>query len=730
MKMNYNIQPLAVLFGYKAEDKSMIFLGRTGEIVISDYTTEILQILSHCNGYNTLEEIQSKVGLSDNVLFEALVETCMERGILRDSRELLYSFHEDSANPTFFSTDISPEEISNLVDRSEIHPKVATGQTERTDNRNLLGLTKLRSTVRNLSSNPIDKKIRLELLEAMYTINEHRSTPSAGKLYPLEIYLVFCDEEDCSANKSVYRYNAGDVSLIKTDKEITSEKLARALDMTHVPGSLVIFVAADLSVVATKYANRGYRYALLEAGHTAQNAYLYATEHNLGLVEFGGFDDKVVANLLDLDYPKHAVLITLIVGYPDSQAPGIDLEIGNVLWRLKKELVGKDKPVEWLVRSSFGRDEYTLDKVLAITRYREPRKHGAESNLHNECYGLSTDSRMACIKALAEAFERYSSGLIRHDLISPAEKLDKPWLDPRVFTPFHTQQYSLLSELAPFNPKEKYQWIMGRRYTSRENVLVPVEHVFYPVRPSDIGRVPCYSASSSGVAAHFDYNQALERALLELIERDAVAVTWYSQRTVTTLPDKILPSSVLYRKEKWQKLGWKVDLLNITTDSVPVVLALITSDELYPHAVSGASAAYDYGTASGRALEEAETMLISWRFSEPRKGLQPEQVVSTLDHGLIYFQSENLKRLDWLRNSQQAHPTESPKVDILNQFDPIIVDLHKANNSSELNVVRTISERLLPINFGYGCEHYGHHRLKMLGLTWNREFPSFPHLFA
>ncbi len=724
-------QPLVVLFSYRREDGAAVFIGRSSEIVIEDYVSELYLILRHCNGYNTIDEVQTKTGGMDLELFDALVSTCVELEILCDSRELYRGFHIDSENPMQFAHDISPGEIEQLVQRpsisSQTDPVLKPDATAIESSVTKLALS--RSSNRSLSDDRIEEQNIWELLQCMYTTGKQRSTPSAGKLYPLEIYMVVTSERQ-HFGPGVYRYDPARITLSRTDLSVTSEKVAHALDLPEVPGGVVLFVTANFSIPSGKYANRGYRYALLEAGHVAQNAYLFAAESELGIVEYGGYNDKVTAKLLGLDYPNQAVLTTLIVGKPNQQGITIDQNTGNTLWELKSNLVGPGKPVAWVQNTTIGQGEYLLDKVLGVACYNEPWKPDAKLGVGNQCYGLSTDSRIASIKAIAEAYERHCSGLIRYELEAAAVDLTQPWLDPRVFTPFDPQQYALLSELSPFNPDEQRQWVAGYRYNSGERILVPVEHAFYPVKTKDINQVPCYSASSSGVAAHFDYDTAVRRALLELIERDAISVTWYAKRQVTTLPDQALSASVRYRKEKWEKLGWEVKLLNITTDSIPVVLALITSDELYPHALSGASASQSFEVASDRALEEAEVMLTSWRFADKRPPLKPEQVVRTLDHGLIYFQPENLGHLDWLRSAPVSFPESPKRLDILAHFNPVVVDLAKATTPRELNVVRVMSEILLPINFGYGCEHYGHHRLSMLGFKWARAYPSFPHLFA
>ncbi len=729
-KMKSILKPLVVLFGCKTEDGSMVFLGRTGEVFVRDYIDELIRVLRYCNGYLSLDEVREKSKLGNDELFDALMEMCLDQGIVRDSRELMFAFHDDSSNPMRFSNDLSPSDIEELVERKRVIPDGPVYSCPELPTSNVLDILQSRKSVRTFSGTKVDERLLFGILKSMYVIGEKRSTPSAGKLYPLNIYVVISSDNQ-SLSRGVYFYDPLSVSLVLTSTAVTEEKLSRALDLSNVPGGFTIFVTADVMIGAAKYANRSYRYALLEAGHAVQNAYMFVAEQGeVGILEFGGFDDAVSSKLLNLDSHRSLVLTTIIGGNVGSADSQIDQSTGSKLWRLRNSIVGEGKPVEWDVQSSLGQDEYVLDKVLAVASYAPPNKAGQKSGLENHSYGLSTDSRVASIKAIAEAYERHVSGLVRWDQVGSANRINCEWLDPRVFTPFDARQYQLLNRLKPFDPDEVYQWVEGRRYNSANPVLVPVEHVFYPVSSTVLGRLPSYISSSSGVAAHFDYETALERAMLELIERDAVSVMWYGKRSVGKLADELLPNSVRSRKEKWERLGWQVNLLDITTDSVPVVLALITSDSHYPHAVSGASAAFSFDIAVGRALEEAEVMLTSWRFANRRPPISAEEVVRTLDHGLIYFQPENLHQLNWLREASVSEPTRVQPVDILSHFNPIIVDLVRSVDDSELSVVRVLSEKLLPINFGYGCEHYRHPRLEMLGFSWARVYPSFPHLFA
>ncbi len=83
---------------------------------------------------------------------------------------------------------------------------------------------------------------------------------------------------------------------------------------------------ADAAVVAvisfvgarslTKYGDRGYRYALLEAGHTMQNLNLAVAALGLGAVNLGGFYDDELAVLCGIDIEQEIPLYCCALGRP------------------------------------------------------------------------------------------------------------------------------------------------------------------------------------------------------------------------------------------------------------------------------------------------------------------------------------------------------------------------------------------------------------------------------
>lgn len=741
-----SLRPLATRFGYRRDDGSFVFIGTQDQIILASHIDDTIAILRYCNGYATVEDIQQCVPEIDEEIFKEIIISGLTHGYLRDSRELYMDFHDISGFPLRYGDEHSPSLIRKLLeeDRRVVIPNQEVTSVSEASTilsaSNFARALQMRRSTRAFESKAIAIPMLLALLRCMYwTGLGNRSTPSAGGLYPLQIHLATADPAQ-SDSPCLLRFDPTDGTLYRNNKLLSAEMLAQILDLPIVLNGYVIFVVAELSRSCAKYSNRGYRLAHLEAGHAAQNAYLFSAEQGLGVLEYAGFRDQQAAEILGLDYPHEAVLVTLIVGYEDRS--GISQFNSSLLDRfceLKNQLVGPGKPVEWVEQIQFGIPPYELKRSAAVASYRdstgkeEEGKKNSQQSIHRRCQGVSTSLAEAGIKAIAEAVERHASGCIHWDEIQSANELTSSgysWLDPRRYVPYRSEHYiSSLRHLKPFDPADTIQWVKGRRMKTGEEVYVPIDLVFYPVRREQAGRQTFYEACSSGVAAFPNGAEASQRALLELIERDAICVTWYSQKVVTAIPSELLRVDTCLRMERWAGLGWQSKCLNLTIDSLPVVLFIFWSERKRPHFVAGAAAATSFAEAANKAMDEAELMLAARRNTR-RRVPNPSKVWTPLDHGLLFFELELLPEVEWLINAQSKIPQEVFAPNIVDMFDPIQVGILPEGTGHPLAVVRVLSDKLLPISFGYGTEHIGHPRLTMLGLEWKRTYPSIPHFFA
>jgi SagB-type dehydrogenase family enzyme len=127
-----------------------------------------------------------------------------------------------------------------------------------------------------------------------------RTAPSAGALYPLELYVLAGDVTGLESG--LYRYRVAQHDLIQLSREDLRRPLADvALDQPQVKeAAAVIVLTAVVQRTAAKYGERALRYVHMEVGCAGQNIHLQAAALGLGTVFIGAFRDARLCRLLNL----------------------------------------------------------------------------------------------------------------------------------------------------------------------------------------------------------------------------------------------------------------------------------------------------------------------------------------------------------------------------------------------------------------------------------------------
>ena len=143
-----------------------------------------------------------------------------------------------------------------------------------------------------------------------------RTSPSAGALYPLELYALIGNVKDIEPG--VYKYIPPGHKIIKIiDKDIRRELSIAALNQEMISiAPACLFYSAVFNRTAEKYGNRGReRYVCMDMGHSAQNVYLQAEALNLGTCAIGAFDDVQVKEVMQLPEEEEPLYIMPIGKY-------------------------------------------------------------------------------------------------------------------------------------------------------------------------------------------------------------------------------------------------------------------------------------------------------------------------------------------------------------------------------------------------------------------------------
>jgi SagB-type dehydrogenase family enzyme len=168
-----------------------------------------------------------------------------------------------------------------------------------------------RRSVREYGDKPLAVEEISQLLWAAQGVTERwggRTAPSAGALYPLEVYLLAGEVEGLKTG--LYHYRPADHSvLLKTTDDLRRQITEASLNQNQIlkaPATLII--AAVYQRTTRKYGERGVRYVLQEVGSVCQNILLQAESLNLGTVWIGAFDDREVREALGIAEEPLAIM--------------------------------------------------------------------------------------------------------------------------------------------------------------------------------------------------------------------------------------------------------------------------------------------------------------------------------------------------------------------------------------------------------------------------------------
>jgi len=164
-----------------------------------------------------------------------------------------------------------------------------------------------RRSVRSYGNEPLTLEQTGQLLWAAQgttSVRGFRTPPSAGALYPMELYLIAGQVTGLSAG--VYHYSCRDHALSQTLSGDRRGPLCQAaLNQSCVRHAPAVFLLCGVyQRITRRYGERGIRYVFMEAGHAAQNVCLQAVALDLGTVVIGAFRDEEVSQALHLPDPE------------------------------------------------------------------------------------------------------------------------------------------------------------------------------------------------------------------------------------------------------------------------------------------------------------------------------------------------------------------------------------------------------------------------------------------
>jgi oxazoline/thiazoline synthase len=209
-------------------------------------------------------------------------------------------------------------------------------------------------------------------------------------------------------------------------------------------------------------------------------------------------------------------------------------------------------------------------------------------------------------RARMEMVERLSGFFVGDE---PRVRASRREMGRAALDPNSVQLYSRRQQRVKFPSDAQLDWSPLRDLTGGEWRYLPTQLLFYRYAPR---RTALGRADSNGVAAGRTWPDAAGRALLELVERDSVALWWYNRARRPALDLEHARDAFVRRVHAWYRDNgracWALDL---TSDlGIPVVAAVTRRVDGGPEEiVLGFGAHFDRVQATRRALLETAQML-------------------------------------------------------------------------------------------------------------------------
>jgi ribosomal protein S12 methylthiotransferase accessory factor len=658
-------------------------------------------LLNRCDGATPLEEIVDELlSVWDAGDVSAFVDRLQSEGVLVDARDVAHCLWARIKNPQPLATDQTPENLAAAAEHAArqvtvLNPNARYFPVARTPLNTLLAR---RRSSRQFLRSDVPLANVVSALWSAYGVPRRRSVPSAGGIYPLQFHLLQL-RAIAGLREGVYRvvfHERGKVGLERISARVDDAYAAWINPSILTQAQGVVVVSGDFARTAAKYGNRAALLVPLEAGHAAQNLLLAACELEFGVLELGGFiEDRLSAFLKQ---PKEVMpLLTIAYGATDDDA-GVT-EVGNDDFR-------------WIAAGS--------------AEYRPPFFLGAsisETTDQEWCWGWSLDPRLAYAKTLAEARERTACATPQGLHFARYEELEHAVLPTRIAAYADAQYRRADFSFESFDPDRKYAWVEGEDHFTGKRTAVLADFVYYgsAMAKAVPGEKPYTSATTSGVAAFPDAEGALERAVLELMERHAFMTAWLHDIATPAITAASMPKAIQRRISALRDAGFNVVIKDYSFVEFPIAFVFAQNIARTLTRV-GACAAYDAEGALDHALAEVECGVAVQLATSSASEMMPKDVRTPADHGALYSQPKYFRSADRLATFDAKTPLRAVGVGCPRNWQSLcdflaarrmpLLKFHLGAASRKygsaatpiLHVMRAIVPGLTPISFGYGNE--------------------------
>ncbi len=282
---------------------------------------------------------------------------------------------------------------------------------------------------------------------------------------------------------------------------------------------------------------------------------------------------------------------------------------------------------------------------------------GHEASLLLNSSGTGLLRTCAAVRAVGEVLERYAASFPGRHLLTTATWRDLGGPHPEEYALFSPEQWASGLPYSRFEEDTPIEWVPADDLTSGRTVWVPAQRVFL-VRPRSSWRAEIGPATSTGLACATSRTGAVLAGVLEAVERDAFAITWWRKLPAAPIGPSAGGSLSAVIASRFRRCGLDFVTRLLPTDlGIPTVLALAL-DRSAPDSVAavGAAARLDPAAAYIKALLEAVQTRTWLRQMGGGVGFDPgpgfDGVRQYRHHVQLFGKPQSLPHLDFLLDSK------------------------------------------------------------------------------
>ncbi|MFC4054615.1 TOMM precursor leader peptide-binding protein [Actinomadura syzygii] len=282
--------------------------------------------------------------------------------------------------------------------------------------------------------------------------------------------------------------------------------------------------------------------------------------------------------------------------------------------------------------------------------------------------GAGFAKRDALNATIGESLERYAAGVSRPGGLRLASWTEltgsgEPAVHPTEFGLFSDAQYEEPGFPFPrFAEDTRVRWVRATRWTDGDTVWVPASQVFlYYRRARD--ETPVAPSISTGLAAGPSRREAVLGGLHEILERDALAISWLHRLPPRPVPEDVVAGSTRVRYHLANATSWRVSFYDLSLDFAPTVVVAVMDGRGGPDPVlsfGSACRATPERAVEKAFLEAAQGLTYVRRLVKDYGDFDPGPDFGNVDefnkHAILYTLRPELRR----RAGYLVHPDEPP----------------------------------------------------------------------